>query len=188
MCPPVIAALPAIGTWIAGNAGAIMAGASVVSSGVGIYAKNESAKAQSEQIQRHADNEREEIGEAAEEEIGQRIRESRERRARSRVSAGESGALGASFAASINQSLADSNMDAALISKKAAFSTRGVDDRAETALGQVRSVSGLEAGLQLATAGASGYKSGLGIEALARAKPKKTKTTTTTKPSGSSHR
>ena len=172
MCPPVIAALPAIGTWIAGNASAIMAVTSVASAGVGIYAQNEQAKAQTDLINQQADREREEVGEAAEEEIGQRIRESRERRARSRVAAGESGALGASFAASINQSLADSNMDAALISKKAAFSTRGIDDRANTALSQVRSVSGLEAGLQLAGAGVSGYQTGLGIQERAVAKDK----------------
>lgn len=173
MCPPLIAALPAIGSWIAANASVVMAGVSVAASGVGIYAQGQAAQAQSDQIQSQADNEREEIGEAAEEELGQRIRASRERRARSRVAAGESGALGASFAASINQSLSDSNMDAALINKQVGFAKRGVTDRANSALSQIRSPSALEAGLQIAGAGLSGYQTGLGLEELKIAKDKR---------------
>lgn len=139
---------------------------SLATTAVSVYAQSETAKAQSEQINTQAENERNEVAEAAEEELGQRIRASRERRARARVSAGESGALGNSFAASINQSLTDENMDAALVSKKAAFAQRGINDRAQVALAQVRSPSALEAGLQIASAGASGYRTGLGIEAL----------------------
>jgi hypothetical protein len=147
---------------------------SLASSAVGLYAQSETAKAQGKQIRTQAESEREEVAEAAEEDLGQRIRASRERRARARVAAGESGALGASFAASINQSLADQSMDAALVSKKAAFTQRGIDDRAATALSGIRSPSALEAGLQLATAGISGYQTGLGIEALRTAEPKET--------------
>ena len=151
---------------------------SIASSAVGIYAQTQTAKAQAEQIGVQQEHEREEVAEAAEEELGQRIRASRERRARARVAAGESGALGASFAASINQSLTDENMDAALISKKAAFTQRGIDDRANTALSQIRSPSALEAGLQIATAGISGYQTGLGIEKLQTAEPKTTEVPT----------
>lgn len=178
MCPPLVAALPAIGSWIAANATVIMAGVSVAASGVGIIAQNQSAKAQAAQIQAQADNEREEVGAAAEEEIGQRIRASRERRARARVAAGESGAMGASFAAQINQSLSDTNLDAALIAKQAAFSSRGVTDRANTALSQIRRVSGLEAGLTIVGAGISGYNTGLGIKERAVAVPKEVEGTT----------
>ncbi len=145
----------------------------IASSAVGLYAQRETAKAQRDQIETQAAGEREEVAEAAEEELGQRIRESRARRARARVAAGESGALGASFAASINQSLADENMDAALVSKKAAFTQRGITDRANTALSQIRSPSALEAGLQIATAGIGGYQTGLGIEKLRTPVPKK---------------
>ena len=144
----------------------------IASSAVGIYATNEAAKGQAAAIEQQAENEREEIGAAAEEDLGQRIRASREKRARARVSAGESGALGASFAASINQSLADQNLDAALIAKQSAFAQRGVSDRADTALSQIRTTSALEAGLQLAGAGISGYQTGLGIENLRTATPK----------------
>ena len=147
---------------------------SIASTAVSLYAQSETAKAQTAQIKNQQEHEREEVSEAAEEELGQRIRASRERRARARVAAGESGALGNSFAASINQSLADENMDAALISKKSAFSQRGIDDRANVALSQIRSPSALEAGLQIASAGISGYNTGLGIESLKTSVPKTT--------------
>jgi hypothetical protein len=137
---------------------------SLASTAVSLYAQNETAKAQKASIRNQQEHEREEVHEAAEEELGQRIREQREARARARVAAGESGALGASFAAQINQSLSDSNMDAALIQKNAAFAQRGVDDRANTALAGIRSPSALEAGLSIATAGIQGYKTGLSLQ------------------------
>ena len=135
---------------------------SISAAAVSAYATHESAKAQQE-------SEREEVHSQAEEELGQRIRQQRERRARDRVAAGESGALGASFAASMNQSLADTDMDAALISKNSAFKQRGIDDRAAVALSQIRDPSALEAGLQIASAGAAGYRTGLGIQNLSTA-------------------
>jgi hypothetical protein len=134
-----------------------MAYIAIASSAVSVYAQSQTAKAQKRNIRQQQENEREEVHEKAEEELGQRIREQRERRARARVAAGESGALGASFAASINQSLSDTNMDAALVSKQAAFAQRGIDDRANTALAGIRDPSALEAGLQIASAGASAY-------------------------------
>ena len=143
-----------------------MAYISIASAAVGVYAQQQTAKAQRRQIESQAANEREEVHEKAEEELGQRIRAQRERRARSRVAAGESGALGASFAAQLNQSLSDTNMDAALMSKNSAFAQRGIDDRAAVALSQIRDPSALEAGLQIATAGINGYRTGLGIESL----------------------
>lgn len=149
-----------------------MAYISIASAAVGVYAQHQTAKAQRDAIKVQQEHEREETYESAEEELGQRIRESRERRARARVAAGESGALGASFAASINQSLMDQDYDAALVSKKAAFTMRGIDDRAATALSQIRDPSALEAGLQIATAGINGYRTGLGIENLRNAAPK----------------
>lgn len=143
-----------------------MAYISIASAAVGVYAQQQTAKAQRGAIKAQQENEREEVGAKAEEELGQRIRQSRERRARARVAAGESGALGASFAASINQSLSDQDYNAAVISKNAAFAQRGIDDRANVALSQIRDPSALEAGLQIATAGINGYRTGLGIENL----------------------
>jgi len=139
---------------------------SISAAAVSAYAQHETAKAQTGAIKAQQESEREEVHDQAEEELGERIRQQRERRERSRVAAGESGALGASFAASINQSLMDTDMDAALISKNSAFKQRGIDDRANVALSQIRDPSALEAGLQIASAGAAGYRTGLGIQNL----------------------
>jgi hypothetical protein len=146
-----------------------MAWISVGTAAVGLYAQQETAKAQSEAIGNQQDAERDEIHEKSEEELGVRIKEAREKRARARVAAGESGALGASFAASINQSLADQDNTVALVQKNVAFAQRAVDDRANTALAGIRSPSALEAGLSIAGAGASGYSSGLSLEARRKA-------------------
>jgi len=173
MCPPlIIPAAQAVGTWAAANATAIMAVTSIASAGAGIYGQKQTAKAQAAQIAEQAANEREEVGAAAEEELGDRIKDSRARRARARVAAGESGALGASFMASINQSLSDTNMDAAKIAKGVAFKTRGIDDRANVALSGIRDPSALEAGLQIVGAGMSGMRSGLAISELSKSTPK----------------
>ena len=180
MCAPLVAAIPMIGgmlttTTAAGTAvysASALAALSIASTATSLYAQHGAAKAQAAGIRTQQEHEREEAAESAEEDLGQRIRASRERRARARVAAGESGALGASFAASINQSLTDMNMDAALVAKNAAFAQRGIDDRANAALSQIRDPSALEAGLQIAGAGVSGYRAGLGIEKLQTAAPK----------------
>lgn len=153
MCIPV-AALPAV-----------MTGLSVAATGVAVYAQHQTAKAQADAIGVQAENERRETLERNEEELGQRVRAAREARARARVAAGESGALGASFAASMNQSLQDQDNDAALIQKNVAFANRATNDRANTALADIRSPSALEAGLQIAGAGLQGYNAGLSLKA-----------------------
>lgn len=139
--------------------------AAMASAGVSAYATHQSAKAQSDAMKSQAETERLETSAAAEEELGQRIRAARESRARARVAAGESGAMGASFAAMVNQSLQDQDMDTALVSKNLAFQQRGIDDRLATGLSQVRDVSAVEAGLNIATSGVSGYQTGLSIKA-----------------------
>ena len=150
----------------------IMTILSVVTTGVSLYAESQTAKAQRNAVNQQAENEREETLEAAEEELGVRIRASRESRARARVAAGESGALGASFAASMNQSISDFNMDAALVSKQVAFTQRGIDDRASIALSQISSPSALSAGLQIASAGVKGFQTGTNIQDRRIAKKK----------------
>lgn len=188
MCAPLVAAIPYIGGFLttAGTAATATAAATaatysatalaalgIASTGLSLYGQNQTAKAQTAALNVQAENEREEAGAAAEEDIGQRIREGREKRARARVAAGESGALGASFAASINQSLSDENLDIALVSKSLAFNQRGITDRENTTLASIHSSSALEAGLSIATAGVQGYNTGLGIEARTKVpKPK----------------
>lgn len=160
MCEPV--SLAAIGTWAVSAAGAATIAA--VSTGVGIFAQSQSAKAQAAAIATQTENERLETVERNEEDLGQRIRASREARSRARVAAGESGALGASFAASMNQAISDQNLDAALVQKNVAFANRATDDRSNSALASIRHPSALSAGLQIGTAGLSGFNAGKAAE------------------------
>lgn len=141
-----------------------MSALAIASTGVSIFAQNESAEAQADAINAQADAEREQALDAAEEELGARVKAARERRSRMRVAAGESGALGQSFAAAINQSIQDQDADAALVAKNVAFSQRGIDSRQATGLSRVRTVSGLDAGLQIATAGVRGVEAGRRLE------------------------
>jgi hypothetical protein len=149
-----------------------MTALSIATAATSLYAQQQTAKAQTKSVQAQADAEREEIGAAAEEDIGDRIKAARQRRARATVAAGESGALGASFAASINQSLSDEHLDVAKVAKNAAFASRGVTDRANVSLSQIRSPSALEAGLTIAGAGISGYRSGSELDRERTSEPK----------------
>lgn len=142
----------------------------VASTGISLYAQHESAEAQADAIEAQEANEREEARERAEEEIGQRVRQAREARARALVAAGESGAMGQSFAVAMNQALQDQDMDTALVSKNLAHQQRAISDKANTARSQIRDPSAIEAGLQLATAGVSGYNTGLSLEARRKAR------------------
>lgn len=134
---------------------------SLASAAVSTYAQMETSKAQAEQIGVQQENERREAKAVAEEELGVRVKEAREKRSRARVAAGESGALGASFAAQINQSLMEQDIMAAKIAKGTAFAQRGIDDRAATALANARGPSSLEAGLTIAGAGAKAFSAGI---------------------------
>lgn len=191
MCAPLVAAIPAIGSLLttagtaatvatAGTAATaataatysmagIMSALSIAGTGASLYAQKSSASAQMEAISRQQDSEREEARDRAEEELGQTIREQREARARAMVAAGESGVGGQSLMAQMNQSIQDQDMDAALAQKNVAFANRATDDRSNMARSQVRNPSALEAGLQLATAGVSGYQTGLSINAKQQA-------------------
>lgn len=142
----------------------IMGAIAAIGSAAQARAVNKQAEAQSKALNIQAENEREEIQAATEEEVGQRVKAAREARARARVAAGESGALGASFAASINQSIQDQDNDIALASKNLAFKDRDIDDRLRTGMSNVRRVSGLEAGLSIATAAANGYVAGQSLD------------------------
>lgn len=143
---------------------------SLATAAAGTYAAHESAEAQADAIARQQDNSRKEATERAEEELGQRVRASREARARALVAAGESGAMGPSFTAAMNQSLQDQDMDAALVQKNLAHQQRAIDDKADTARSQIRDPSALEAGLNIAGAGLQGFRTGLSLEAARNAR------------------
>jgi hypothetical protein len=141
-----------------------MSALSLASTGMAMASQSKAAAQANEYNAETAAMEREEANARAEETLGETIREQRAARSRAYVAAGESGAMGASLMASMNQSIQDQDMDAALASKNVAFSNRATDRN--LAANWRHGPSGVESGLQLATAGVSGYSTGLGIDRL----------------------
>jgi len=181
MCPPLVAAIPALissagaavaagGTAAAGAVGLTatqgLAALSIASMATSMYSQQQAGKAQAKAIGRQEESERQEAKDRAEEQLGETIKAQRQARARALVAAGESGVGGQSFIASINQSIQDQDMAAALAAKNVAFANRATSDRASTARAGIRNPSALEAGLNIASAGVSGYQTGLSIEKL----------------------
>lgn len=133
--------------------------AAIATTGVQIYTTNQAAKATFKAQNDQAVAALDEKQSAAEEELGLRMKEFRKTRARARVAGGESGAQGQSFAVGLNQSLQDQNIDAGIINKNLVLGQRKILTDLENANASVRTVSGLSAGLQIATAGLGTFAS-----------------------------
>ena len=129
-----------------------------------VVATNSSAEDQFAAAHEQAENQMEENRAGAEENLGARLKEMRRVRARARVAGGESGAQGQSFAVGLNQMVQDQNMATAIVAKNVALGARSTNSQLKLANSNVRTVSGLSAGLQIATAGASGYMTGSAIK------------------------
>ena len=129
----------------------------IATTGYSIYQTNEAAKNQFQAQQQRTEAALEEQATQATEEIGARMKEYRKVRARARVAGGESGAQGQSFAVGLNQMLQDQDEDVALVSKNLSLGSRSTILDLASANASVRTVSGLEAGLQIGAAGASAY-------------------------------
>lgn len=136
-----------------------MATLAIATTGYSVYQTNQSAKAQFAAQRQQAEHALEEQQTRSEEELGARMKEYRKTRARARVAGGESGAQGQSFAVSLNQLIQDQDADIALAHKNLALGQRSTLTDLASAGASVRTVSGLEAGLQIATAGAGAYSS-----------------------------
>ena len=141
-----------------------IAALAAASAGVNAYAQNQTAKAQSKAFDQAAVVQKEEAMAVAEENLGDRIKAAREQRSRARVAQGESGLSGQSFALSLNQSIQDQNQDAARATKNLAMQERGIEQGLASSKASIRKVSALEAGLNIASAGISGYSSGSALE------------------------
>lgn len=131
--------------------------AAMAVTGIQIYSTNQAAKqtfkAQNEQAVAALDEKQS----AAEESMGQRMKEFRKTRARARVAGGESGAQGQSFAVSLNQSVQDQNIDAGIVNKNLVLGQRKILTDLESANSRVRTVSSLEAGLRIGSAGLGAF-------------------------------
>ena len=130
----------------------------IATTGYGIYQTNRAAEAQFDAQNQRAAAALEEQATSATEEIGARMKEYRKVRARARVAGGESGAQGQSFAVGLNQTIQDQDEAAALVAKNLALGSRSTLLDLASANASVRTISGLEAGLQIGSAGLGAYR------------------------------
>jgi hypothetical protein len=137
-----------------------IAAITIATTGAQIYATNRAAKSAFKAQHSQAVAALEEKQDAAAEALGARMKEYRKTRATARVAGGESGAQGQSYSVGLNQLVQDANMDAGVLNKNLALGQRQVLTDLASANANVRTVSGLEAGLQIAAAGVSGYSLG----------------------------
>lgn len=156
---------------------AVQAALAIATTGFGIYQTNRAAKNQFQAQQQQAQHMLEEQAAKATEELGARMKEYRKVRARARVAGGESGAQGQSFAVGLNQLIQDQDETAGLVAKNLALGARSTITSLESANASVRSISGLEAGLQIAQTGAYAYYGAKAAQGSAADRPKTPKPT-----------
>ncbi|MGY6517467.1 MAG: hypothetical protein ACXIUZ_02015 [Lysobacteraceae bacterium] len=139
-----------------------MAIASVALSAAGMYAQNQQSKATAEALGVQRKNQAEELRASAENKMGERVKAMRRERGRIEASAAGAGIAGNSFEASLNNALFEANTDLAKINLDHGFADRASERRFQNNLAQLPTHGGVQAGLQLAQAGASGYQAGGG--------------------------
>ena len=104
----------------------------------------------------------EEFAMQRDEQIGDRIKEARAAQARMRVAAGEAGVAGNSFEAMLADSRGKVNHDLAIATKQSGLNARRINADLASVAASHRGIGGLNAGLQIAGAAASGYSAGGG--------------------------
>ena len=134
------------------------AGLAIATTGYQVYQTNRAAEAAFDAQNQQAANAIEEQQAAAEEEMGATLREYRKARARARVAGGESGAQGQSFSVSLNQYLQDADEAAGISTVNTRLGQRRILSDLDAANSQVRTISGLEAGLTIAGNATSAYR------------------------------
>lgn len=118
----------------------------------------QSANAQVDAANMAASAQVEEYATDRDQKIGERIKEARAAQARMRVSAGESGVSGNSFEAMLRDSMGATNHDLAVANKQSGFTSRRLNADLASVSASHRGIGGLNAGLQIATAGANAYR------------------------------
>ena len=149
---------------------AIMLGLSLATSAMGAVGQRQQTKAKfkASETQRRAQSE--EIAASGGRKAGERAKQGRAERSRLRVAAGEAGVSGQSFEAQLMDSSFQEDTDIAAIGEDTGFAQRGSESRFQSALASVSNPNALTTALQIGSAGAQGYLSGLQIE-NARAVP-----------------
>ena len=126
----------------------------VAASAVSAYGDYQSGKAQNSALEDQAQTQADEAASARDQEIGERVKQSRRERARIRVSAGESGISGQSFEAQLKNSLGAENQDIAVAQKQGGFTERAIKNDLKVNRSRF---SGVNAGLQIAETAGNAY-------------------------------
>ena len=142
----------------------MMMSASGAAKGLQIWGNRQSTKAQFGSLAAQREAQNEEISGKAGRSMGERVKQGRAERARLRVAAGEAGVAGNSFDAAMMDAAFQQADDISAIGVDANYAQRASDARYRAGLASVRNPGMLETGLQIASAGASGYAAGLQIK------------------------
>lgn len=140
-----------------------MTALAIASAGASAYGQLQGANAQVAAANEAAAAQAEEVEAQQSQQAGERIRAARREAARARVAAGEAGVAGNSFEAQLRQSFGAANQDIAVIAKQGGFTERSINTNLRSNTAGTRGITPLSTGLQIASAGASGYASGLQI-------------------------
>lgn len=143
----------------------VMIGLAIASSVMSVASASAQGSAQRSANANQAAVQREEQRDAAETRIGDRVKQARRERARSRVAAAEAGVGGQSFALQIKQSQFDQDLDTARINKNLGTAIRGTDARLRSADASTANPNALD----FLSAGFQGYSSGLQINSSIKA-------------------
>lgn len=151
MCDPVTLTALTVGSGLLGAAGQFDAAS----------ANN---KAAGKTAQAQAD----EFAASRDEQLGERVRQSRRERGRQRVSAGEAGVAGNSFESLLKNSLGAQNRDIAIAQKQGGFTQRSLQSEVDIVAAR-NQFSPLSAGLQIAASGATSFAAAGGKNPFAKA-------------------
>lgn len=148
MCEPVTMAIAATTA-----TQAIMGGLAATSAAVGAYGARAAGQAQADAIGEQRQLQSDQIQDAAEVKIGERVKNARAERSRLRVSAGEAGVSGNSFASQLMDSAFQENEDITNISINTSNAQNASQATANAALTKTEQPSALATGLQIVSSG-----------------------------------
>lgn len=137
----------------------------IASASAGVVGEYQTAQATTRAVNRQSRAQAEEASARSSQEAGERVRAARRAAARARVGAGEAGVSGQSFEAQIANELGAANQDLAIVQKQGGFTERAINANALNQTARFRGLNPVSSALKIASAGASGYSTGLQIQA-----------------------
>ena len=143
-----------------------MAALFMASSGAQLLVQNQTADRQSRALENSSQAAADQDSASKTISIGERIKQGRIERARIAVAAGESGAQGASFEATLADSLFQQEEDVSLLKKQAEFDGAAIKANAASKAAQINRPTFLGSAAKLTASGVAGYNTGLQIKSL----------------------